>query len=312
MSNPTSKSPSPWLWVAGIGAGLVLLCCIVVAAVSLVYPLFTRQTTPLPILLPSEQVIPAATNPPVEVTMETPGEEPPAQTQPPSETPPNLSFDGISLYYPAQAATGAAGQIVPASEPTSDSGMAGSVYPQYDQVKFSGYPLSGTFHEPQLLVYPAAEYAALDGAAAQVILSLTQTLAEKPTAPERLPFLPLWPAAQMMHSNVEYLSFKNGNGVRFLTQYGQAAYPVNNHDLFYTFQGLTSDGKWYVAAILPVSHSSLPATGDQVPGGDFESFANNFEAYMAIAQAQLNTLANDSFTPSLAVLDAMMASLQVK
>ena len=62
-----------------------------------------------------------------------------------------------------------------------------------------------------------------------------------------------------MHVQVQYLDFKSGTGVRFLTQFNNGMAPVNNHDLIYTFQGLTSDGKYYIAAVLPVTHPDLPA-----------------------------------------------------
>jgi hypothetical protein len=115
----------------------------------------------------------------------------------------------------------------------------------------------------------------------------------------------------MMPPQVSYLDFQNGTGVRFLTQMGQAYYPINNRDLFYTFQGMTHDGKYYVAAILPVSHPSLPADGSEIPGDDFNTFADNFETYAAEVAAQLDAEAADSFAPSIVLLDEMMQSLKV-
>ena len=46
-----------------------------------------------------------------------------------------------------------------------------------------------------------------------------------------LPFLPLFNSKQMMHSQVEYLDFKNGKGVRYLTQYAQGPLAINNAEL---------------------------------------------------------------------------------
>ena len=108
-----------------------------------------------------------------------------------------------------------------------------------------------------------------------------------------------------------YFDFRNGTGVRFVTQMGQAYYPINNRDLFYTFQGMTYDGVYYVAAILPLSHPSLPADGSEIPGGDFDAFADNFETYAAEVAAQLDAEAAGSFTPSITMLDEMMQSLEV-
>lgn len=47
----------------------------------------------------------------------------------------------------------------------------------------------------------------------------------------------------------------DGGGIRYLTQFGQAAGLITNPELFYTFQGLTDDGAYYVAAVFPVAQS---------------------------------------------------------
>ncbi|HEX9387675.1 MAG TPA: hypothetical protein VF918_15235, partial [Anaerolineales bacterium] len=58
------------------------------------------------------------------------------------------------------------------------------------------------------------------------------------------------------------ISFQNGQGVRFLTEYAQYAASANNHDLFYHFQGLTRDGAYYIIAILPITVPVLAETSD--------------------------------------------------
>ncbi|MEO8354588.1 MAG: hypothetical protein ABI621_01610 [Chloroflexota bacterium] len=45
------------------------------------------------------------------------------------------------------------------------------------------------------------------------------------------------------HPLMQVINFQNGRGIRFLTQYAQYPAPINNHELFYHFQGLTNDGK---------------------------------------------------------------------
>jgi len=93
--------------------------------------------------------------------------------------------------------------------------------------------------------------------------------------------------------------------------YGQAFYPVNNNSVFYTFQGLTDDSAYYIAAVLPVSHPSLPATGDDIPGGDFDAFVANIETYWIETKANLEAQPNNSFTPDISLLDAMFESFSV-
>jgi hypothetical protein len=94
------------------------------------------------------------------------------------------------------------------------------------------------------------------------------------------------------------------------THYAQAYVPVNNHELFYTFQGLTDDGSAYVAAILPVSHPALPSN-QMAYEGNLDTLAQNFDTYIADIEEQFNVQDAPSFTPNLSLLDAMIQSLEV-
>ncbi|MGD1993185.1 MAG: hypothetical protein PVI59_08340 [Anaerolineae bacterium] len=99
--------------------------------------------------------------------------------------------------------------------------------------------------------------------------------------------------------------------MRFLTEHAQYYAPINNTDLFYTFQGLTDDGAYYVAAILPVAHPSLPADSSQIPEADPDAFADTYDTYTSDVALQLVGYAASEFTPDLELLDAMIVSLQV-
>jgi hypothetical protein len=109
----------------------------------------------------------------------------------------------------------------------------------------------------------------------------------------------------MIQSQMEYWAFESGMGVRYLTQFSQAEVAVNNHELIYTFQGLSNDGDFYIAAILPVSHPDLPTDGSALPNGDWEMYLNQMEQ-------QIDTYAASSFQPDLSVLDQLIASLKIE
>lgn len=126
-----------------------------------------------------------------------------------------------------------------------------------------------------------------------------------------MPFLPLYNAQQVMHTHLQYLDFQNGQGLRYLTQYDQAFIPINNYELIYTYQGLTSDGKYYVAAVLPVHHPSLPEDAT-VTGNEPPEFTSDFPTYLQNVVASLNPQAANTFTPDLTQLDAMMSSLEIR
>jgi len=98
--------------------------------------------------------------------------------------------------------------------------------------------------------------------------------------------------------------------VRFLTQFDQAPLPINNMELIYTFQGLTSDGKYYVAAIFPVNHADLPGTNQA--NTQQESELEEFPTYLAETVAWLGQQPDASFTPALSELDALVQTIEVK
>lgn len=234
----------------------------------------------------------------------------PTDTPPPPqvtvEATPNVDFNGIRFYLDLQLAQGVLPELVPAALGNAAEVVPGEVHPEYTQFTLQGYVLRDTFHAPRLFAYPLNEYRAMDrlaGENADLLLRLLQT---KPSTLEELPFLPIWPAASLIQAKVSYLDFKHGSGIRYLTQFAQDVSPIHNSALIYTYQGISNDQLWYVAAVLPVSHPSLPANLDEA---GFE--VPNPETYYQQIEAQLSAKADETFVPSLALLDALIASLRV-
>jgi hypothetical protein len=221
-----------------------------------------------------------------------------------------VASDGISFSYGPLANGVTVEQELAANAGTDAPYWA--TYPDYYRFKLTGYPLSDTFHEPRIEVYPARDYASINAIAAEQIGKLTQLLQERPSAPAgELPFIPLFNAAQVIRARVHYLDFTNGSGVAYLTFYAQAAYPITNKELFYTFQGLTSDGQTYVSAILPIAQADLPDEIDNATF-DFDAFVETLESYHSDLTAALTTAADSSFTPPVSSLDALVQSLAIE
>jgi hypothetical protein len=130
-----------------------------------------------------------------------------------------------------------------AAVPASASGPYWEAMPQYNLLTLTGYPITNHLMKPQIFIYPVNDLAAANEGAGQIAANL-QTLLQNHQAGKNLPFLPLFNASQVMHARMAYQDFKNGKGVRFLTQFDQAPLPINNHEPIYTYQGITSDGKF--------------------------------------------------------------------
>jgi hypothetical protein len=231
----------------------------------------------------------------------------PSATPEPSATPQTLDCSAATFTLDPSVAASAPYELVP--QDLGEPGVPFTIHPEYVQYPFQGYALSNTFHDPIIRIYPVDEFVALLPSVAGTVTNLEQQLINQPADPQSaIPFLPVWNAAQMVRAKVVYLNFQNGSGVRFVTQYGQAYWMVNNHDMFYTFQGLTNDGACYISVILPASNPALPAQGSPPPG---QTEAEILAYYDAIVP-QLNAMSDASFTPDFTVLDAMIASMLIQ
>jgi hypothetical protein len=275
-------------------------------------------TSPAP--LPTNAVIP---------TVEIPTQIPASPTLAPNPTATALgpSFEGVevtvdplSIVLPSGLASGARGLQFPRAE--GEEVPPWEVTPGHIQLKLEGYLLPGKFHQPQIYVYPALEYAEIYPPAFESIRRLDNIL-YTPSGPwlkaDQLPVIPFFNAAQIFASNAQVIAFQNGQGVRFLTEYAQSAASVNNHDLFYHFQGVSRDGAYYIIAILPITAPVLAETSDAgapLPAGGvpYPYLADpnaDMQAYYASITEVLTATPPESFFPTIGQLDALIQSMRI-
>jgi hypothetical protein len=125
---------------------------------------------------------------------------------------------------------------------------------------------------------------------------------------DELPVLPVFNSAQDVRAVIHTLSFENGSGIRFLARYSQEATPVINPQLYYTFQGLTEDGDFYIAAFFPVYTSAMP---DEIKVSDWDAFNLNYRDYLSQTIQALDDQPDSSYMPELALLDELVRSIRV-
>jgi hypothetical protein len=224
------------------------------------------------------------------------------------ETDSSYSFKGASLSLDPSLFSGASGEAIPAKSTTD--GPYWDVNPEYRKIVFSGYPVSESAYKPVIAIYPVEEFRSLSEPAGKEIELLQTILKEKPGDIEKIPVLPLNGSAQVFRSNIKYIPFQNGSGVRFVGMNSQGIVPVNNNDLIYAFQGLTTDGKFYISVILPVNYPTLPARWDSLPEAERLKMLQD-PKYLPDLAANLSAQLENSFLPDLAKLDALVQSIKV-
>jgi hypothetical protein len=225
-----------------------------------------------------------------------------------------VSFEDISFVIPDELADGANTEKMTAVE--SNSGAPWEIVPTHLRFTLTEYALQDKFHEPRIFVYPADEYIQMNSSAAEQIDRVKKLLAGLTLMKETLPVVPWFNAESLIAAYIQLVPFQSGRGVRTLTQYAQYAAPINNHELFYHFEGMTSDNKYYIIAILPITAPILP--GDEKPEASVPEggvpiptdIGINNTYYISVTE-KLNSLAPDAYHPSLNRLDTLIQSILV-
>jgi hypothetical protein len=229
---------------------------------------------------------------------------------------PEVAYRTVRLTLPKSLANGINAQDMLAPN-------WGKPHPEYSAIiKFElvGYPSKNVHHQPSIYICPVDE---LGEYSAENVLELMQLLVNRPPGPKGFtPWLPDIHAGKLLESRFKYLDFKNGSGIRVLTQYAQNTWPINNEGLVYVFQGMTNDRSYYISAFLPASVPFLPDKVDDsgtvppVNGITFPEwgslyFETEWGNYRDAVTQKLNATSAQEFTPDLELLDSLIQSLHV-
>jgi hypothetical protein len=112
----------------------------------------------------------------------------------------------------------------------------------------------------------------------------------------------------------QYLSFKNGKGIRYVT-----AVPINNQpgeinsqNMTYVFEGLTDDGRYYVELRIWSGYTGIQ--DNTIAPQDQQRYLNDLQTYSEYISKidwQMKMLPSSAFTPDLNQIDIMINSLNV-
>lgn len=251
--------------------------------------------TPTPTLAPGETPAPAAAAQAAATA--------PASIAATRLTPADITFDSQGLGKEI------VGSVVPAVPYSNDSPPIAVGAPEHIEFAFDG--------EPSLWIIPTQAYEALWNSAGNSLISqsvaqLRTLLAQEPANPALpLPFLPPGGGVNDLAAKIQYVDFDGGSGIAYIGRWAQDPSPVLAYQTYYSFLGLTNDGKYIVSFRMPVHTSRLPDTPEELTAEHLQDIEKNPDAYFAETTTILNELAPSAFGPDLRRLDALVKSLHV-
>ncbi|GAB5493683.1 MAG: hypothetical protein Phog2KO_38980 [Phototrophicaceae bacterium] len=141
-----------------------------------------------------------------------------------------FSSSGIHLDYNPILATSITETVIPAENES----------PTHILLTFNDYPLD----EGTIRIYRSED---VSGA---TLSTLQQILSRQPNNPPRIPVLSQ-PEAPLTRSDLSYLRFMTGDGVRYTAEFTEG-------ERIYTYQGLSDNGDYFVSVMLPINDDFAP------------------------------------------------------
>ncbi len=125
---------------------------------------------------------------------------------------------------------------------------------------------------------------------------------------ESLPFVLDGSAGQAIDARAHYVETPQLAGIAYVTVFRQDVYPFAASDFWYTFQGLSLDGAWYVAVDFAIEAGMFPAKVSRKDAKRMNS-AKRWARYVDQSGETLNAAAPDAFKPPLTSIDALVESI---
>lgn len=219
-----------------------------------------------------------------------------------------IEKDGFILKLPTEVAQDIMVSNVLPDDPAE--GWLDFALPERRVINFSGYRIQNHFHTPVIYVYPLQKLIEA-GQYGETMATNLQELLDDDNIDLQLdadlPFLPPFNAGQVFHVLEERLTSEHNSGIRYLTLYSQAFVGVDNYNIFYTYQGISADQQYYIAAILPINSTLL--SYEELTLDEMDTISQDFTNYIITMTELIRTDNGESLIPTLAALDFMMMSL---
>lgn len=225
-----------------------------------------------------------------------------------------VAFDGVELQYSSTVAENVAITHY-AGDPVDGAGPGFSDAAHFTFNLYSEpYPeLVGEAFPARIRVYRMDDLMQYDFMAdklgeVQWMLTTRPDLVEYYEPDKPLPYLPILPHGQVLRAQASYVESDSLQGIAYVTSVQFAAIePLLSDSMIYAFQGISSDGQYYVSADFALDVSVFPETTPE--NFEIEAFVNNFSAYLLESVTALNSDDGSVFAPQLETLNAVIQSM---
>jgi hypothetical protein len=234
-----------------------------------------------------------------------------------------VSFDGVGFSFDRSIGTSANVEQLP-GDPIQAAGMQP---PDAARLVFALYtPRSEITKVPRpyeassvVRVYRTADVSRYPDAS-KALERLSTLLAARPDLAtymavdangggETLPDWPMSGAAQVFRARAQYIERPQLTGVGYVAGYRQDMYPFAAGDFWYLFQGLSTDGTWWVSATFVIDAGMFPRTVTPADGNRIARNTRTYARYLTQSIQTLNAADPNAFTPSLSSIDALLRSI---
>jgi heat shock protein HslJ len=235
----------------------------------------------------------------------------------PTDSNNTVSYQGFSLSYPSELGTSVLASQIPGD--STDLQVPGGPRPPqiffsiFDELPEFGPELGPNviriFNTTDIQQYELvnAELADLQNLLATDVDLVEYTQLDAEGLPTELPYLPSVNAAQTITGLPKYVEGNGMRGIAYLAAYRQDVYPFLSDSFVYVFSGVSDDGQYAVSASFNVATRLFDT---EVPEDfDYEAFSADYVNYLNETRATLNSASPSDFSPSLDVLDQVIASI---
>ena len=240
-----------------------------------------------------------------------------------------VDFEGVSFHYDPRVFGDVKKEVVHEHKLEDPTYKPDHVAPEYIQFEFEFGREDSS--KARIAVYPLDRFDDAYAISPQMVKYINDHIAGLRKALKdpsfrldgQIPHLEYEDSWDEFYVKVRDFDFPSGSGIIFVTRWSIESELMSNRNLIYRFEGITSDGKFYVTAEMPVSVAFLP---DDMPT-EFEGYtyenlykgdSNSKDAearideYRKSITTRLENLSSNDYSPNLEKLEAIISSFRIE